>query len=71
VAVPAPAGRDAAIVAALRARGRARTIDCRDALALAARLGVAPARVGRACDREGIKIVRCRLGCFGTRRKRV
>ena len=45
-------------------------IACRDALALAERLGVAPSSVGRAADEAGIKIVDCQLGCFGKRRRR-
>jgi hypothetical protein len=65
---PAPGGAtgdDAAILAALRARAREDRIDCREALAIAARLGIPPARVGRVCDRHGIRITNCQLGCFG------
>jgi hypothetical protein len=39
-------------------------INCEEALALAAELGVAPAVVGDLCDAEGIKIRRCQLNCF-------
>ena len=39
-------------------------ISCRAALALAERLGVAPSFVGKAANRERVKIVACQLGCF-------
>lgn len=39
-------------------------IPCFKALALARRLGVDPGKVGEACNRARIKIVRCQLGCF-------
>jgi len=37
---------------------------CEALLALAERLGVAPAEVGKACDELGIRICACQLGCF-------
>jgi hypothetical protein len=40
-------------------------LACRDALAAAARLGIAPARIKRICDAHAIRIVDCQLGCFG------
>jgi hypothetical protein len=62
---------DADILAALRPFVRAGRIGCPRALEVAARLGAGPARVGRICDREGIKITRCQLGCFGRPRRRL
>ena len=41
-----------------------RRIICADALALAEELGVEPAEIGQLCNREGIKIRGCQLGCF-------
>jgi len=46
-----------------RAAGDGR-IACARALALAEELDVPPARIGEACNREGIKIAHCQLGCF-------
>ncbi|MFW6189857.1 MAG: hypothetical protein ACOC7T_05430 [Planctomycetota bacterium] len=40
------------------------SISCAAALAVADRLGVAPKRVGEACNEEGVKIAHCQLGCF-------
>ena len=60
----------AQILEALGPHVRRCRVDCRDALALAARLGIRPARVGQVCDRHGIKIANCQLGCFGVRGKR-
>jgi hypothetical protein len=39
-------------------------IPCAKALAVARRLGVDTKRVGDACNKADIKIVRCQLGCF-------
>jgi hypothetical protein len=63
------AQRDAEILEALRPHAREGRIECRDALAVATRLGVPPSQVGRVCDRDGIKIANCQLGCFGMRGK--
>ncbi len=45
-------------------RGGERRLTCAQALALAERFGVEPARVGKICDAAGIKLRRCQLGCF-------
>jgi hypothetical protein len=39
-------------------------ISCHDARALAEKLGVAYDEVGKACDKLGIKLHSCELGCF-------
>jgi hypothetical protein len=39
-------------------------INCAQALAIAQKLKVAPARVGNKIDELGIKIHNCQLGCF-------
>jgi phage-related tail protein len=49
---------------ALREKAVDGRIACAAALALAARLGVAPREVGAAADRAGIHISACQLGCF-------
>ncbi len=64
-----PPASEAEIRAALRRYARGGRIACPRALEVGARLGVPPARVGRVCDRAGIKIVHCQLGCFGIARK--
>ncbi len=43
---------------------------CKQALELAARLEINPARIGKICNQHGIRIVNCQLGCFGTKPKR-
>ncbi len=40
-------------------------LGCAAALALARRLEVDPKEIGKACNAQNIKIVRCQLGCFG------
>ncbi len=45
-------------------RGGERRLTCAQALELAERFGVEPARVGKICDVAGIKLRRCQLGCF-------
>ncbi len=55
--------------AALNARAKDGRIACAAALDLAKRLGLRPEEVGRACDRLGLKIVACQLGCFGKERR--
>ncbi len=39
-------------------------ISCSEALKLASRLDCEPSKVGEACNKLGIKIVNCSLGCF-------
>jgi len=53
---------------ALRRRAPGGRISCAAALAVADRLCLPPLEVGRACDRLGLKIVSCQLGCFGLRK---
>lgn len=57
--------REARMLRAVLARTRGGTITCSAARATAARLKVAPAAVGRLCNRAGIRIDDCVLGCFG------
>lgn len=45
-------------------RGGERRLTCAQALELAERFGVEPARVGKLCDAAGIKLRHCQLGCF-------
>lgn len=46
------------------AAGDEKRLACARAFALADEFGVQPARVGRACNELGVKIVGCQLGCF-------
>jgi hypothetical protein len=39
-------------------------LTCRDARALAERLGVEYSLVGQACNEAGVKVRVCELGCF-------
>ena len=52
--------RDAVMEASSEGR-----ITCSAALAVAEKLGGAPALVGNAANELGIKIKACQLGCFG------
>ncbi|MGE5576803.1 MAG: hypothetical protein ACM3TT_06345 [Syntrophothermus sp.] len=49
---------------ALKRRASGGQIACREALALADELDVAPRVVGDAANKLGIKIRACQLGCF-------
>ena len=60
---------DEDILAALGPHIDAGRLACHDALAVAARLGVVPARIGRVCDAHDVRIVDCQLGCFGKRQR--
>ncbi len=40
-------------------------LACTDALKIAAQYEVKPIAVGQICNREGIKMCKCQLGCFG------
>jgi hypothetical protein len=40
------------------------TITCEKLLKLSMKLKVSPARIGSLCDDLGIKITKCKLGCF-------
>ena len=52
------------VAARCRVRNGRRTLTCRQAHSLAARLNVSLARIGRLCDAEKVKLVSCKLGCF-------
>ncbi len=60
---------DKEILEAIRGRVHDGRLECKYALELAEELEVSPARIGRVCDEENIRIVNCQLGCFGTRSK--
>jgi len=61
---------DQEILEALRPAIRENMLACKEALAVAARLDVAPSRVGKVCNQNEIRIINCQLGCFGTKRSR-
>jgi hypothetical protein len=44
--------------------GRRPALTCAAACRIAEKHGIPLATIGRICDREGIRIGRCRLGCF-------
>jgi len=58
---------DQDILEAIRRVVEENRLACKDALETADALGVPPARIGRLCNAEGIRIVNCSLGCFGLR----
>ena len=49
---------------AARQEGGKETLACAQAFELAARHGVPLKEIGRACDREGIRVRSCQLGMF-------
>lgn len=53
-----------AVLAACRTSGGKKRITCAAALKTAARHGIPLRTLGRLCDRNGIKIKACQLGCF-------
>ena len=48
---------------AIKRNGKAR-LTCAQALKIAGQCKASPAEIGRLCDKAGIKIRRCKLGCF-------
>ncbi len=48
----------------LKKKARGGRISCTTALAVAAKYGVPPSKVGAALDELDIRITDCRLGCF-------
>jgi hypothetical protein len=50
--------------AAVRNRAGRLTLTCAAALRLAEQHRLSPAQIGQICDRAGIRIGKCRLGCF-------
>ena len=56
--------RERRVIEAVRQAAVDGRIGCARGLDLARRLGVDPARIGRACDQLGVKIASCQLGCF-------
>lgn len=55
---------DAKVAARARTVGGRKVLTCKAALKLAEELGVTPKTIGGICDRTGIKIRGCQLGCF-------
>ena len=49
--------------AATQVEGR-KTLRCSDALGIASQLDVEPRAIGRICDENQVKIIKCQLGCF-------
>lgn len=45
-------------------KGGKPTVTCKKVLLLAGKFDVTPLQVGRMCDKEGIKIRECMMGCF-------
>ncbi len=52
------------LAAAEEGEDRKVRLSCAKALALCAEHGIAVQELGRICDRAGIKISACQLGCF-------
>ncbi len=56
---------DEEILEQVRPLTRDGKLRCADALELAARLQIKPARIGRLCNQHEIRVINCQLGCFG------
>jgi len=55
--------RDAVVAASRLSAGR-RRLPCAAAFALKEKHGISLKEICGICDKEGIKIVKCQLGCF-------
>ncbi len=55
---------DDAVSAAAVNRDERRILPCARALELAARHEVPAREIGEACNRQGIRVANCQLGCF-------
>ncbi|MBN1593542.1 MAG: hypothetical protein JW941_09910 [Candidatus Coatesbacteria bacterium] len=53
-----------AISAASYAEGDRQRLNCKDAFAIAERLGLGLNEISRACNQNNIRISKCQLGCF-------
>jgi len=45
-------------------KGGKKRLDCAKAFELVEKHGVDAAKIGAVCNEEGIKIMKCQLGCF-------
>ncbi len=54
----------AAVLAATENVEGKKTLPCPDAFRLASDLGVDLIDIGKICDQNQVKIVKCQLGCF-------
>jgi hypothetical protein len=52
------------MLAAIRSHLHDGRLNCAEAFEIAAEFQVRPAEVGRICNRHGIRIANCQLGCF-------
>ena len=52
------------VIAAATAHDGKKTLPCAKAFALAERHGISVKEIGEICDRHGVKIIHCQLGCF-------
>jgi hypothetical protein len=52
------------VLSAAERAGDETRLACSDALRIAEKCGVEPRAIGEICDRHGIKIRICQLGCF-------
>jgi hypothetical protein len=48
-----------------KAASASKKIPCRSLFRISKARGAALSELGKLCDRQGIKITRCQLGCFG------
>lgn len=58
-------GLEAVLKAAVDREDGRRVLECARAFELSERYSLPLQRIGEICNRHGIKIVRCQLGCFG------
>lgn len=61
---------EAAVLAAAREEDGLRQLSCARAQVLAEDLGVTPRTVGAVCQRLGVRLTDCQLGCFGKGRNK-
>lgn len=61
---------DQEILDAIRPMLQDGKLPCKSALGFAAQQALNPARIGKVCNQNEIRIVNCQLGCFGTESKK-
>ena len=54
----------AAVNAAVSTMDERKTLRCADAFRIAGEMKVEVAAIGRICNKNGIKLIQCQLGCF-------
>ncbi len=52
------------LVVTINIKEKKKFISCSQAFSIAEKLNVAPGEIGKECNKIGVKIMKCQLGCF-------